>query len=64
MTQHQWFQCRIEEAETNLRKLLAEHKQMYTAEQQQQEQQEHQQAAAQQRTVEAKRHSRRYSEVL
>ena len=51
--------CRIEEAETNLRKLLAEHKQMYTAEQQQQEQEEHQQAAAQQRTAEARHRSRR-----
>lgn len=51
--------CRIEEAETNLRKLLVEHKQMYTAEQQQQELEEHQQAAAQQRTAEARHRSRR-----
>ena len=51
--------CRIEEAETNLRKLLAEHKQMYSAEQQQQELEEHQQAAAEQRTAEARHKSRR-----
>ena len=50
---------RIEEAESNLRKLLAEHKQMYTAEQQQQELEEHQQAAALQRTAEARHRSRR-----
>ena len=53
--------CRIENAESELRRLLADHKRMYEAQDQQQEQEQQQQHAALQRAEEARQHQRRYT---
>ena len=53
--------CRIEDAESELRRLLADHKRMYAAQDQQQEQEQHQQQAAVQRVEEARQQHRRYN---
>ncbi|KAA6428312.1 MAG: hypothetical protein FRX49_01908, partial [Trebouxia sp. A1-2] len=50
---------RIEDAESELRRLLAEHKQMYSAQDQQRELDQQQQQAAVQRVDEARQHHRR-----
>ena len=54
-----WSDCRIEDAESQLRQLLAEHKKMFSAEEQQQELEHHQQQAALQRTQGANKQQKR-----
>lgn len=56
-----FFGCRIEDAESELRRLLTDHKRMYAAQGQQQEQEQQQQQAAMQRVGEARQQQRRYS---
>lgn len=51
--------CRIEDAESELRRLLTDHKRMYAAQEQQQEQEQHQQQAAVQHVENARRQHRR-----
>ena len=51
--------CRIEDAEGELRRLLADHKRMYAAQDQQQEQEQHQQQVAVQRVEKARYQHRR-----
>lgn len=53
--------CRIAGAESELRRLLAEHKQMYAAQDQQQEVDRHQEQAAVQRVEEARQQHKRYT---